>query len=103
MTTSPNPDDPDSEGKTLPPYDDRQKSASVGGSEEATKDGAHTGGATGPVDADTDEIDDPESTERGEHASPADEQPAEGEEAAGPGGTSGTAHEPGTGRAEDKS
>jgi len=56
------------------------------------------------VESDTDEVDDPTQTERGEHASPADEQPAEaGDAAPGPGGTSGPAHEPGTGRAEDKS
>jgi hypothetical protein len=75
----------------------------VDGPEESTKDGARTGGATGPVQTDTDEVADPAATERGEHASPADEQPAEGEEASGPGGTTGPAHEPGTGRAEDQS
>lgn len=101
MTTIPNPDDPDTEGKTVPPYDGRKNSADVGGPEEATQGGVHTGGAGRPVDSDTD---DPTQTERGQHASPADEQPAEeGDTASGTGGTSGPSHEPGTGRAEDKS
>lgn len=103
MTTIPNPDDPDAEGKTLPPYDGRKGSADVGGPEEATQDGARTGGAGRPVESDSDEVDDPAQTERGRRASPADEQPAEeGHTASEPGGTSGAAHEPGTGRAEDK-
>ena len=42
MTTIPNPDDPDTEGKAVPPYDGRQKSGEVGGPEETTQDGAHT-------------------------------------------------------------
>lgn len=104
MTTIPNPDDPDTEGKTVPPYDGRKESADVGGPEEATQGGVHTGGAGRPVDSDTDEVDDPTQTERGQHASPADEQPAEGgDTSSGTGGTSGPSHEPGTGRAEDKS
>lgn len=102
MTTSPNADDPDTEGKTVPPYEGRTESAPVDGPEKSTREGADTGGATGPVESDTAETDDPESTPRGEHATPADEQPAEVDEDSGPGGTSGAAHEPGTGRAEDK-
>ncbi|HXH77577.1 hypothetical protein [Nocardioides sp.] len=103
MTTIPDPDDPDTEGKTVPPYDDRQESADVGGPEETTQDGAHTGGAGRPAESDS-PVDDPAQTERGQHASPADEQPAvRGDTASGPGGTSGASHEPGTGRAEDKS
>ncbi|MBA2559694.1 MAG: hypothetical protein H0V07_07355 [Propionibacteriales bacterium] len=103
MTTIPNPDDPDTEGKTIPPYDGRQGSGEVGGPEETTQDGVHTGGAGRPAESDS-EVDDPIETERGEHASPADEQPAVGaDEASGPGGTGGPSHEPGTGRAEDKS
>lgn len=104
MTTIPNPDDPDTEGKTVPPYDGRKDSGEVGGPEETTQDGVHTGGAGRPAQSDTDEVDDPTQTERGPHASPADEQPAEGvDETSGPGGTSGPSHEPGTGRAEDTS
>jgi len=103
MTTISNPDDPDTEGKTVPPYDGRQESAEVGSPEETTQDGAHTGGAGRPAESDA-AVEDPTQTERGQHASPADEQPAEGNPtAAGPGGTSGASHEPGTGRAEDKS
>ena len=103
MTTIPNPDDPDTEGKTIPPYDGRQESGEVGGPEETTQDGVHTGGAGRPAESDS-EVDDPTETARGEHASPADEQPAVGaDEASGPGGTTGPSHEPGTGRAEDKS
>lgn len=103
MTTIPNPDDPDTEGTTVPPYDGRQESGEVGGPEETTEDGAHTGGAGRPAESDS-LADDPAQTERGQHASPADEQPAEGgRPASEPGGTSGAAHEPGTGRAEDKS
>ncbi|MEO6020357.1 MAG: hypothetical protein ABIP45_08935 [Knoellia sp.] len=104
MTTIPNPDDPDTEGKTVPPYDGRKDSGEVGGPEETTQDGTHTGGAGRPAESDTHEVDDPTEIERGQHASPPDEQPAEGaDETAGPGGTSGLSHEPGTGRAEDKS
>lgn len=55
MTTSPNPDDPDTEGTTIPPYDGRRESADVDGPEESVKDGARTGGATGPVESDTDD------------------------------------------------
>jgi hypothetical protein len=50
MTTSPHPDEPDTEGKTLPPYDGRRESADIDGPEESTKDGARTAGATGPVE-----------------------------------------------------
>jgi len=107
MTTSPDPDNPDTEGTTLPPYDGRRESADVDSKEESTKDGAKTAGATGPVEDDDDKAPDAGSTERGSTASPADEQPVEDadEDAgpdAGPGATSGASHEPGTGRAEDK-
>ena len=103
MTTVPNPDDPDTEGKTVPPYDGRKESAEVGNPEETTQDGAHTGGAGRPAKSDS-AVDDPTQTERGQHASPADEQAAQGDdEATTPGGTSGPAHEPGTGRAEEQS
>ncbi len=51
MTTIPNPDDPDTEGKTVPPYDGRKKSAEVGGPEETTQDGVHTGGAGRPAES----------------------------------------------------
>jgi hypothetical protein len=52
MTTSPNADDPDTEGKTLPPYDGRKEQADIGDADESTPDGAETGGATRPVQED---------------------------------------------------
>jgi hypothetical protein len=76
VTTSPNPDQPDTEGRTLPPYEGRRRSADIGGPEESTKDGARTAGATGPVEDPEPKADEPADTPRGEHASPADEQPA---------------------------
>lgn len=103
MTTSPNPDDPDTEGKTVPPYDGRKEFAKVGGPEETTQDGAHTGGAGRPTESDS-AVDDPTQTERSQHASRADEHAAQGDgEATDPGGTSGPAREPGAGRAEEQS
>lgn len=65
MTTIPNPDDPDTEGRAVPPYDDRKESAEVGGPEETTQDGAHTGGAGRPAESDS-EVDDPTQIEREE-------------------------------------
>ena len=77
MTSDPNyNEDPDTESSTVPPYDGRKESADVDGSEETMKDGARTGGATGPVEREATTCDDPASTRRGEHASPAHEQPA---------------------------
>lgn len=104
MTSSPHPDDPDTEGRTLPPYDGRQKSADIDGPEKSTKDGARTAGATGLVEDDEAKAPDPASTERGEHASPADEQPAaESTDTDLDPDITGPSHEPGTGRAEDRS
>lgn len=40
----------DTEGKTLPPYEGRHESAEVHSGDESTRDGAHVGGATGPVE-----------------------------------------------------
>ena len=100
MTTSPDADNPDTEGKTVPPYEGRRESGDVDGPEEETKDGANTGGATGPVESAEDA--DPGS---GGDASPADEQPAADAPETDPDpedGTTGPTHEPGTGRAEDK-
>ena len=103
MTTIPNPDDPDTEVKTVPSYDGRKEFAEVGGPEERTQDRARTGGAGRPTESDS-AVDDPTQTERGRHASPADEHAAPGDdEATDPGGTSGPAHEPGIGRAEGQS
>lgn len=105
MTSGPNHnEDPDTEGKTVPPYEGRTKSGEVGGPEESRDDGDRTGGATGPSEADAG-VDDPADTPGGEHASPADEQPASeaSETEESDPGTSGAAHQPGTSRAEDQS
>ncbi len=76
MTTSPNPDDPDTEGSTLPPYDGRRETADVDGPEASEKDGAKTAGAAGPVEDDELKATPREDTDRGAVASPSDEQPA---------------------------
>lgn len=107
MTSGPNyNEDPDTEGKAVPPYEGRRESADIEGQDASTREGARVGGATGPVEDSEQKAPDPESTERGEHASPADEQPATSTDGGGlendPDAT-GPAHEPGTGRAEDKS
>ncbi len=103
MTTSPNPDDPDTEGRTLPPYEGRRESADVDGNEESTKDGAKVGGATGPVEDDEMKADEPADTERGAVASPADEQPAsESEDTDLDPDMVGPDHYKGTGRGEDE-
>ena len=104
MTSGPNyNEDPDTTGSTVPPYDDRKESADVDDAEESVKDGARTGGATGPVEGEGGGVDDPASTPRGEHASPADEQPAaeSTDTDTDPDMTTGPSHEPGTERAED--
>ena len=104
MTSGPNAnEDPDTEGSTVPPYDGRRESADLDDSDESVKGGARTGGATGPVQTDETEVEDPEDTERGAHASPADEQPAaesSGDESS-PDAT-GPAHDSGIPRAEDQ-
>ena len=79
MSTSnpaPGGDDPDTAGKTVPPYDDRRKTADVDGPEESTKEGARTAGATGPVEDDEMKAADPADTPGGATGSPSDEQPA---------------------------
>lgn len=106
--STPNPapggDDPDTEGKTVPPYDGRREGADVDGPEQTTKDGARTAGATGPLEGDDEmKADEPADTERGAVASPADEQPAEESTTTDTDpDMTGPAHTPGTGRAEDK-
>jgi hypothetical protein len=104
MTTIPDPDNPDTENTTVPPYDGRRESADVDSQEESVKDGVRTAGATGPVEDDEMKAPEPEDTEGGAEASPSDEQPAEGEsDDPGEGsGATGPDHVGGTGRAEDK-
>jgi len=108
MTSGPNHNEnPDTEGRAIPPYDGRQESAEVKGKEASVKDGAKTAGATGPVEDDEMKAPDPADTERGAVASPADEQPAEDTSDATVKGddlsATGPAHESGVGRGEDKS
>jgi hypothetical protein len=97
-------DDPDTQGRAVPPYDGRQTSGPVEAPSESVKDGAKIGGATGPVADDEPKAADPVRTDRGATASPADEQPAEdvpetqdSDEGVGP------AHVAGTPRGEDLS
>lgn len=111
MTTDPNgPADPngpegvDTRGKTVPPYEGRKESADVAGKEESTKGGAKTAGATSPTEDDDMKAAGPADTPGGEHAAPADEQPASqmpetdlNDDRIGP------AHTEGTQRAEDQS
>jgi hypothetical protein len=103
MTTIPDPDNPDTEGTTVPPYDDRKETADSG--EGTASDDASTAGAAAPASSDA-ELSEPDSdeTEGGATASPADEQPAQ-EESDDPGegtGETGPSHAGGTGRAEDQ-
>jgi hypothetical protein len=50
MTSDPN--DPDTSGRAVPPYEGRRTSADVGDDSEAHRDGVNVGGATGPVEDD---------------------------------------------------
>lgn len=72
-------DDPDTDGRAIPPYEGRRESADVGDQSESSKDGAKVGGATGPVADDQLKAPDPVQTEGGATTSPADEQPAGGQ------------------------
>jgi hypothetical protein len=105
MTSGPNAnEDPDTEGATVPPYEGRRKAADVDGSDETEDDGAHTGGATGPVEDDSSKVENPAATEGGQHAAPADEQPADAStDTDTDPDVTGPAHEPGEKRAEDQS
>jgi hypothetical protein len=96
--------DPDTEGRTLPPYEGRRESADVDDQSKSVKEGAKTAGATGPVRDEEMKAPDPDDTSRGRYASPADEQPADQmpeSETSDPG--VGPAHVPGTQRGEDMS
>jgi hypothetical protein len=94
--------DPDTTGRAVPPYEGRRETADVDPQDHTTKDGAKTAGATGPVQDDQPKAADPDATERGTVASPADEQPADQmpeSEQSDPG--VGPAHVAGTPRGED--
>jgi hypothetical protein len=69
--------DPDTEGRTLPPYEGRRKTADVDDQSKSEKEGAKTAGATGPVRDDEMKAPDPADTARGPQASPADEKRGE--------------------------
>ena len=104
MTTSPNPDNPDTGDSAVPPYDGRKDTADMGGADDMHKDGAAVGGATGPVESDHLKAEPKEDTPRGAEASPADEQPASDmpETDMDP-DMVGPDHYSGTGRGENKS
>lgn len=87
----------------IPPYEGRKESADA--DDQTYKGGVRTGGASAPTTDPDMKSEKPEDTERGATASPADEHPA-GEQSDGDSEeatTSETAHEPGSGRAEDNS
>jgi len=69
--------DPDTEGRTLPPYEGRRETADVDDQSKSEKQGAKTAGATGPVRDEEMKAPDPADTARGRQASPSDEQPAD--------------------------
>jgi hypothetical protein len=93
------PNDPDTGGRAVPPYEGRRASGEVAGADQVHRDGANVGGATGPV-----EDEDPVTPASGDPTgSPADEQPAAStpqtdldDDGVGP------AHQAGTPRAEDQ-
>jgi hypothetical protein len=96
--------DPDTQGRAVPPYEGRRETADVDSQEKSTKDDAKTAGATGPITDPEMKASDPGDTARGGVASPADEQPAgqmPESETSDPG--VGPAHVPGTSRGEDLS
>ena len=97
-------DDPDTEGRAVPPYEGRRESADVDDQSESVKDGAKVGGATGPVSDPDPKAPEPAETERGAVASPADEQPADQmPESEDSDAGVGPAHVAGTPRGEDRS
>ena len=91
-------DDPNEPSGTVPPYEERRETADVDAADQAYRDGANVGGATGPVENAGAAAND----SGGGTGSPADEQPAS--QMTGSGGDdpgTGPAHEPGTARGED--
>ena len=99
------PDDADTDGRAVPPYEGRRKSADVAGKEKTSKDGARTAGATGPVEDDDMKAPEPGRTRGGATASPADEQAGRPDDGRPPRRRPGTgpAHHRGTPRGEDQS
>ncbi|MBA3309615.1 MAG: hypothetical protein H0U28_06070 [Nocardioidaceae bacterium] len=104
MSTEHNdPDNPDTTGSTVPPYEGRKETADVAGSETSEREGAKTAGATGLVEDDEMKATPKEDTPRGAEASPADEQPAsESTDTDLDPDMVGPDHYKGTGRGEDE-
>jgi hypothetical protein len=105
MTNDPNrPDDADTEGRAVPPYEGRRKSADVAGKEKTSKEGARTAGATGPVEDEDMKAKEPGRTKGGATESPDDEKPADRTRRPRDNGSgTGPAHHRGTPRGEDQS
>jgi hypothetical protein len=102
ITSGNDPNDPDTEGRAVPPYEGRRETADVDGGEQSEKDGAKTAGATGPVEDDDMKATPKEDTARGAEASPSDEQPAsESSDTDLDPDMTGPAHTPGIPRGED--
>jgi len=96
------PNDPNTEGSTLPPYDDRRETANVEGADQSEKDDAKTAGATSLVEDDALKAAPREDTPGGAVASPSDEQPAsESTDTDMDPDMTGPAHVEGTPRGED--
>ena len=103
MTDPNEPDGIDTSGAAVPPYEGRQATADVADPDEAYRDGARVGGATGPVENETFAAPPPDDTPGGATGRPADEQPATSapetdldDDRVGP------AHQAGTARGEDQ-
>lgn len=70
-------DDPDTEGRAVPPYEGRRESGEIDDQSESVKDGVKVGGAGGPVADPDPKAPEPAATDRGAAASPAGEEPAD--------------------------
>ncbi|MCM2425117.1 hypothetical protein [Streptomyces sp. RKAG337] len=102
MSEPKQPDEIDTEGRTLPPYEGRKKSANVSSDKaQSVKSGVKTAGAAGPVEDDDMKAPDPRDTPGGATSSPAHERSVSRSSKADDDGT-GPAHQRGTPRAEDQ-
>lgn len=91
-------------GGALPPYEGRKESGEIDDIGSGPyQDGAHTGGAAGPVSSsEGSPTPEPSETPGGATTSPADSFQGGDSDAADSGPGVGPSHVPGTGRAEDK-
>ncbi|MFN2518022.1 MAG: hypothetical protein ABR604_03105 [Jatrophihabitantaceae bacterium] len=105
MTESQDIEGGDATDRALPPYEGRREGADVEGEGAVHRGGANVGGATGPAESSDMKSPAKEDTPRGAEASPSDEQPASETSDSNPNPDQGVgpAHQPGTGRGEDKS